>query len=87
MIDRYSELTDTLKVLEEKHEEANEEQIEQITLCKRQLEGDTCSWKGQLERTRSWKVFSWKVRSWKLSLKLERAKRSWKDRAKLERTD
>ena len=39
MIDRYSELTDTLKVLEEKHEEeANEEQIEQITLCKRQLE-------------------------------------------------
>ena len=38
MIDRYSELTDTLKVLEEKHEEANEEQIEQITLCKRELE-------------------------------------------------
>ena len=28
---------------------------------------DTCSWKGQLERTRSWKV----------SLKLERAKRCW----------
>ena len=41
MIDRYSELTDTLKFLEEKHEEeeeANEEQIEQITLCKRELE-------------------------------------------------
>ena len=38
MIDRYSELTDTLKVLEEKHGDANEEQIEQITLCKRQLE-------------------------------------------------
>ena len=38
VIDRYSELIDTLKVLEEKHEEANEEQIEQITLCKRELE-------------------------------------------------
>ena len=23
--------------------------------------GDTCSWKGQLERTGNWKVFSWKV--------------------------
>ena len=23
---------------------------------------DTCSWKGQLEKTRSWKVLSWKVR-------------------------
>ena len=23
---------------------------------------DTCSWKGQLERTRSWKVLSWKKR-------------------------
>ena len=23
--------------------------------------GDACSWKGQLERTRSWKVLSWKV--------------------------
>ena len=22
---------------------------------------DTCSWKGQLEKTRSWKVLSWKV--------------------------
>ena len=40
---------------------------------------ETCSWKGQLERTRSWKVRSWKVRSWKVSLKLERAKRSWKE--------
>ena len=35
--------------------------------------GDTCSWKGQLEKTRSWKVFSWKV-----SLKLERTDRSLK---------
>ena len=39
---------------------------------------DACSWKGQLERTRSWKVLSWKVWSWKepsevgkLLLKLE----------------
>ena len=40
---------------------------------------DACSWKGQLERTRSWKVLSWKVWSWKVSLKLERAKRSWKE--------
>ena len=23
---------------------------------------DTCSWKGQLEKTRSWKDLSWKVR-------------------------
>ena len=23
---------------------------------------DTCSWKGQLEKTRIWKVLSWKVR-------------------------
>ena len=52
---------------------------------------DTCSWKGQLGRTRSWKVLSWKVWSWKVSLKLERAKRNWKEpievgknRAKLE---
>ena len=61
--------------------------------------GDTCSWKGQFERTRSrkvlsWKVWSWKVRSWKVSLMLERAKRSWKEpsevgknRAKFQRTD
>ena len=55
---------------------------------------DACSWKGQLERTRSWKVLSWKVWSWKVWLKLERAKRSWKEpsevgknRLKLERTD
>ena len=40
---------------------------------------DTCSWKGQLERTRSWKVLSWKVCSWKVWLKFERAKRSWKE--------
>ena len=45
---------------------------------------DTCSWKGQLERTRNWKVLSWKalswkVWSWKVSLKLERAKKSWKE--------
>ena len=58
-----------------------------------QSEGDTCSWKGQLERTRSWKVLSWKVWSWKVWPKLERAKRSWKEpsevgknRAKLEST-
>ena len=55
---------------------------------------DTCSWKGQLERTRNWKALSWKVRSWKVSLKLERAKRNWKEpievgknRAKLERIE
>ena len=47
--------------------------------------GDTCSWKGQLERTRSWKVFSWKVCSWKVSLKLERAKRSWKEPSEVEK--
>ena len=46
--------------------------------------GDTCSWKGQLERTRSWKVLSWKVWSWKVSLKLEMAKRSWKEPSDLE---
>ena len=46
---------------------------------------DACSWKGQLERTRSWKVLSWKVWSWKEPsevgknrLKLERTERSWK---------
>ena len=55
--------------------------------------GDTCSWKGQLERTRSWKVLSWKVWSWKVWPKLERTERSWKEPsevgknwAKLERT-
>ena len=54
---------------------------------------DTCSWKGQLERTRSWKVLSWKVWSWKVWPKLERTERSWKEPsevgknwAKLERT-
>ena len=52
------------------------------------------SWKVQLERTRSWKVLSWKVWSWKVWLKLERAKRSWKEpsevgknRLKLEKTE
>ena len=35
---------------------------------------DTCSWKEQLERTRSWEVLSWKV-----ALKLERTQRSWKE--------
>ena len=52
------------------------------------------SWKRQLERTRSLKVLNWKVWSWKVWLKLERAKRSWKEssevgenRAKLERTE
>jgi len=55
---------------------------------------DACSWKGQLERTRSWKVLSWKVWSWKVALKLERTERSWKEpsevrknRLKLERTE
>ena len=55
---------------------------------------DTCSWKGQLGRTRSWKVLSWKVWSWKVWLKLERDKRNWKEpievgknRGKLERTE
>ena len=40
--------------------------------------GDACSWKGYLERTRSWKNLSWKVRNEigknevrKLGLKLE----------------
>ena len=39
---------------------------------------DTCSWKGQLVRTRSWQVLSWKVHNkigkievGKLGLKLE----------------
>ena len=41
--------------------------------------GDTCSCEGQLKRTRSWKVLSWKVWSWKVSVKLERANRSWKE--------
>ena len=40
---------------------------------------DTCSWKGRSARTRSWKVLSSKVWSWKVSLKLERAKQSWKE--------
>ena len=44
-----------------------------------QVNWDTCSWKGQLERTRSWKVLSWKVWSWKVALKLERTQRSWKE--------
>ena len=41
---------------------------------------DACSWKGQLERTRSWKVLSWKVWSWKESSEVG------KNRAKLGRT-
>ena len=27
-----------------------------------QFKRDTCGWKGQLDKTRSWKVLSWKVR-------------------------
>ena len=56
------------------------------------FEKDACCWKGQLERTRSWKVLSWKIWKWKFSLKLERAKPNWKEpsevgknRLKLER--
>ena len=37
------------------------EQLLQDVLQERDQERDTCSWKGQLERTRSWKVLSWKV--------------------------
>ena len=47
---------------------------------------DTCSWKGQLESTRSWKILSWKVSSskepsevGKNQASLERTKRSWKE--------
>ena len=29
--------------------------------CEVRTARDACSWKGQLERTRSWKVLSWKV--------------------------
>ena len=43
------------------------------------FKGYVFSWKGHLERRRSCKVSSWKVWSWKVSLKLERAKRSWKE--------
>ena len=42
---------------------------------------DTCSWKGQLGRTRSWKNWSWKEPSviGKNWLKLERTEQSWKE--------
>ena len=33
-----------------------------ISLSKQISEGDTCNWKGQLEKTRNWKLLSWKVR-------------------------
>ena len=36
-----------------------------------------CSWKGQLEKSRNWKVLSWKV--WKTKAKLEIIERSWKE--------
>ena len=41
---------------------------------------DKCSWKGQLEKTRSWKVLSWKDPSevGKNRAKLERTERGWK---------
>ena len=48
---------------------------------------DTCSWKGQLERTRSWKIISWKVQNeigkievGKFEPKLESSWRSWEVR-------
>ena len=46
-----------------------------------------CTWKGHLERTRSWKVLSWKVENEfgkieveKFEPKLESSWRSWKVR-------
>ena len=38
-----------------------------------------CSWKGQLEKSRNWKVLSWKVRAEvaKFASKLESSGRSW----------
>ena len=48
--------------------------------------GDTCSWKGQLERTRSWKVLSWKVWSWKVCRSWKEPSEVGKNPAKLERT-
>ena len=47
---------------------------------------DTCSWKGQLERTRSWKVLSWKVWSWKVCRSWKEPSEVGKNPAKLERT-
>ena len=53
---------------------------------------DRCSWKGQLVRTRSWKVLSWKVQNeigkievGKLESKLESSWPSWKVRAEVEK--
>ena len=54
---------------------------------------DKWSWKGQLKRTRSWKVLSWKVWSWKEPsevgknrLKLEWRERSWKEPTEVGKT-
>ena len=43
---------------------------------------DTCSWKKQLERTRSWKVQN---EIGKFETKLERSWRSWKVRGEVEK--
>ena len=57
---------------------------------------DTCSWKGQMEKTRSCEILSWKVsvQVGKSLSKLARTERSWKEpievgknRAKLKRTE
>ena len=54
-------------------------------VCHLPADWDTCSWKGQLGKTRSWKVFSWKVRHeirknevGKFGLKLKSDWWSWK---------
>ena len=55
------------------------------TKCKYRPSGDTCSWKGQLEKTRSWKVRYeiGKIEVGKFGPKLEHSRRSWKVRAEV----
>jgi len=47
--------------------------------------GNTCSWKGQLEKTRSWKVQNeiGTIELGKFGPKLESSRRSWKVRAEV----
>ena len=44
---------------------------------------DLCFLSGLKSLSTIWKVLSWKVWSWKVSLKLERAKRSWKEQSEV----
>ena len=55
--------------------------------CKITDSEDTCSWRRQLERTRSWKVLSWKVQNEIREIEAVSSSRSWKVRVEVGKSE